>query len=90
MRIVLGANFPGGICLGCELSWVGIVLGGSCPGWELSGGNFPGGNCPSMLPGQTDRHFFIVVLGLWEANQTTKKILARSEKITYGSWYGII
>ena len=38
---------------------------------------------------QTDRHtdrqtdiFFIVVLGLWEANKTTKKILARSEKIT--------
>ena len=51
--------------------------------------------------GQTDRHtdrhtdrqtdiFFIVVLGLWEANKTTKKILARSEKKTYGSRYGII
>ena len=42
---------------------------------------------------QTDRHtdiFFIVVLGLWEANKTTKKILARSEKKTYGSRYGII
>ena len=43
--------------------------------------------------GQTDRHtdiFFIVVLGLWEANKTTKKILARSEKKTFGSRYGII
>ena len=43
--------------------------------------------------GGTDRHtdiFFIVVLGLWEANKTTKKILARSEKKTYGSRYGII
>ena len=47
--------------------------------------------------GQTDRHtdrqtdiFFIVVLGLWEANKTTKKILARSEKKTYGGRYGII
>jgi len=40
--------------------------------------------------GQTDRHFFIVVLGLWEANKTTKKILARSEKIRDGSRYGII
>ena len=52
--------------------------------------------------GGTDRHrwdrqtyrqtdiFFIVVLGLWEANKTTKKILARSEKITDGSRYGII
>ena len=42
---------------------------------------------------QTDRQtdiFFIVVLGLWEANKTTKKILARSEKKTYGSRYGII
>ena len=47
--------------------------------------------------GQTDRQtyrqtdiFFIVVLGLWEANKTTKKILARSEKKTFGSRYGII
>ena len=32
----------------------------------------------------------IVVLGLWEANKTTKKILARSEKKTFGSRYGII
>ena len=39
---------------------------------------------------QTDRHFFIVVLGLWEANKTTKKIFARSEKITDRSRYGII
>ena len=42
---------------------------------------------------QTDRHtdiFFIVVLGLWEANKTTKKILGRSEKKTYGGRYGII
>ena len=38
---------------------------------------------------QTDI-FFIVVLGLWEANKTTKKILARSEKKTYGGRYGII
>ena len=42
---------------------------------------------------QTYRHtdiFFIVVLGLWEANKTTKKILARSEKKTYGNHYGNI
>ena len=38
---------------------------------------------------QTDI-FFIVVLGLWEANKTTKKILAQSEKKTYGGRYGII
>ena len=38
---------------------------------------------------QTDI-FFIVVLGLWEANKTTKKILAQSEKKTFGSRYGII
>merc|ERR1712074_332466 len=31
---------------------------------------------------QTYRIFFIVVLGLWEASKLTKKILARSEKIT--------
>ena len=38
----------------------------------------------------TDTHFFIAVLGLWEANKHTKKILARSEKITDGNRYGII
>ena len=42
---------------------------------------------------QTYRHtefFFIVVLGLWEASKLTKKILARSEKITDRIHYGII
>ena len=39
----------------------------------------------AQTTGGTDRHLFIVVLGLWEASKTTKKILARSEKITYGS-----
>ena len=46
---------------------------------------------------QTDRHtdrqtdiFFIAVLGLWEAKKHTKKILARSEKITDGNRYGNI
>ena len=39
---------------------------------------------------QTYRHFFIAVLGLWEANKPTKKILAQSEKITDGNRYGII
>ena len=34
--------------------------------------------------------FFIVVLGLWEASEPTKKILARSEKITDRNHYGII
>merc|ERR1712148_10029 len=34
--------------------------------------------------------FFIVVLGLWEASKLTKKILARSEKITDRIHYGII
>ena len=38
---------------------------------------------------QTDI-FFIAVLGLWEAKKHTKKILARSEKITDGSRYSII
>ena len=52
---------------------------------------------PAQTADGTDRQtyrqtdiFFIVVLGLWEANKTTKKILARSEKITDGSRYGII
>ena len=42
---------------------------------------------------QTDRQtdiFFIAVLGLWEAKKHTKKILARSEKITDGNRYGNI
>merc|ERR1712074_201217 len=42
---------------------------------------------------QTDIHtefFFIVVLGLWEVSKPTKKILARSEKITDRIHYGII
>ena len=39
---------------------------------------------------QTYRIFFIVVLGLWEASKLTKKILARSEKITDRIHYGII
>merc|ERR1712074_441401 len=41
----------------------------------------------------TYRHtefFFIVVLGLWEASKLTKKILARSEKITDRIHCGII
>ena len=28
---------------------------------------------PAQTADGTDRHFFIVVLGLWEANKTTKK-----------------
>jgi len=26
----------GGSCPGWQLSWVAVVLGGSCPGWQLS------------------------------------------------------
>ena len=47
-----------------------------------------------LQEGHTDihavRHFFVAVLELWEANKTTKKIVGRSEKITYGSRYAII
>ena len=39
---------------------------------------------------QTDRHFCIAVLGLWEANKPPKKFLPRLEKITDGNRYGII
>ena len=49
--IVLGAIFLGGNCPKGQLTrgavdWVAITLDGTCPRWELSGGQLSGGSCP--------------------------------------------
>ena len=45
---------------------------------------------PAQGEGVTDRQtdIFFIVLGLWEANKYTKRILVQFEKITDGNRYG--
>ena len=66
-----------------------VVDCGQTASAEVPGGSFLARSATI----QTDIHtefFFIVLLGLWEASKLTKKILARSEKITDRIHYGII
>jgi len=49
--IILNGSFPGGSCPMCQLSgwqlsYVAVVVGSSCPRWQLYGCSCAGGSCP--------------------------------------------